>query len=124
MGKIIEVKSEAEYSKALAEARGQVVVEFIQKDCGFCEDEVPRINKLVEKCPESVTVIRADVDDLPQVAWDGFLGPEGGTPTLYLGTSEQLANMTPEKAKQFELDDSTALKRRLKCGRTEKPKAP
>ena len=120
MGKVVDVKSEDEFKKALAAATGKVAIEFVASDCGFCEDEKPRVEKIAEQCLDLV-VIRADVDSMPQVAWDKFLGEAGGTPTLYLGTSAQFSEeMTPEKAKQFELDDSAALRRKLKCGRNRK----
>lgn len=106
---VVEVQSEAELQKILAEAKGQVVLEFTQEGCGFCEEEGPKVAKLAEKCAD-LTVVRVDVDKLPKVA-DDFKCI--GTPTLFLAKSG--AEMTPNTAK--EIEDSSALARVVKCAR-------
>ena len=118
---IITPETEEEFRKVLAEIKGPVAVEFVATDCDYCEAEIPKIDKLVNECA-NVTVLRADADKLSALA-DKFLGEYGGTPTIYYSEKpEELAAVeNPEGAEKFELKDSSALRRRLKCAR--KPKA-
>lgn len=109
-GRVIVVKTQTEFDKALSGSTGAVALEFVQKDCGYCEDEKPQVDALAAKCG-SLTVLRVDIDDLPAVA-DKFLTSEdAGTPTIFYAKSA--ADLTPEKAK--ELEDSDALRRKIKC---------
>lgn len=105
----ITVTTEAEFQAALSKAPGQVLVDFSMEGCGACEDEAPKVQKLVEQC-NNVTVIKVDVDQLSALA-DKF--KVEGTPTLmYAATG---ADMTPEKAE--EMADASAARRRIKCAR-------
>lgn len=108
-GKVVVVKNQEELTAALAATTGAVALEFIAKDCEHCDDEKPEVDALVQKCG-GLTVLRIDVDDMPKLADEYELE---GTPTIYY--AKKAADLTPEKAK--ELDDSSALKRRMKCAR-------
>lgn len=110
--RVIEIKTEEELKTALAGAAGPVALEFTQKDCEFCDEEKPKVEKLAAKCG-NLTVLRVDVDDLPDLA-DAYLGEEGGTPTLFYAKTS--AELQPGKA--TELEDSTELRRKIKCART------
>lgn len=109
MSKIVTVKTEADFKTALAGAKGQVALEFVMKDCSYCDEEKPKVEAIAEAC-EGLTVIRADVEDLPELA-DAFQCE--GTPTIYFAKKPE--DLTPSKSK--ELDDSSALARRIKCAR-------
>lgn len=108
--KVITVKNQAEYDAALAAAKGAVALEFVMDGCEACEEQMPRIDDLSKTC-DGLTVIRANVDDLGDLA-DKFKCD--ATPTIYYAKSA--AELVPEKA--VELEDSAALKRKMKCARS------
>lgn len=110
-GRVLVVKSQPELDAALAGTTGPVALEFVQKGCGYCEEEAPKVDALTQKCG-GVTVLRVDVDDMPKLA-DEYLGDDGGTPTIFYAPSS--AELKPGVA--TEMEDSDALKRRLKCAR-------
>jgi thiol-disulfide isomerase/thioredoxin len=112
MKNVVEVNSEAEYRKALAEAKGPVALEFTMEGCDACDEEKPKVEKLAAKCP-TLTVIRADVDKLGKLA-DDFKCD--ATPTLYYADSPE--GLVPGTAK--ELEDSSELRKKIKCARTKK----
>lgn len=112
-GKVIKVSTIEEYEAAKKSAEGPVVLEFVAKDCGFCEDEIPKVDKLVNECA-NITVIRADADALTKLADDEF--KIDGTPTLLY--AKKASDLEPGKAK--ELPNSDALRRKLKCARPPK----
>ncbi len=111
-GKVVVVKNEEEMKAALAAATGAVALEFIAKDCQFCDDEKPEVDALAQKCA-GLTVLRIDVDDMPALADQYLVGEDSGTPTIFY--AKKAVDLQPGKAK--ELEDSTALRKRMKCSR-------
>lgn len=108
-GTLVKVTTEDELRQTIAAAKGPVVLSFEMQGCEACDEQKPEIEALVQRCGD-VTVIRADVDELPSVA-DAY-GCEA-TPTLYF--ADKAADMEPGKAK--EVDDVSKLKRKIKCAR-------
>lgn len=108
---IIEPKTKDEYEKALKEAKGPVVVEFVQEGCGACDPEA--LNKLATDCKTAATIMRvecgsgfgSDVADELNV---------DGTPTTLMAAdgakfiAKDVTEVDPE---------SKELRRKLKCAR-------
>lgn len=123
----LNVSTVEELNAALKAAPGKVLLDFLSKDCGSCEEEAPHLDKLAASCP-GTTVIKVDVDQLPEIA-DALKAD--GTPTLYLGEgldfikdieagSAALAanKRVPRPQHLKEVDpESPSLLRRLKCAR-------
>lgn len=106
---VIEPKTREEYEKAVADAKGPVVVEFTQNGCGHCDPAA--MNKLATDCGSNATLLRlecsegfgADVADQFKV---------DGTPTaLFAGKA---ADWKPGVAVEVD-PESSALRRKLKC---------
>lgn len=108
----ITITSEAQFAEALQKAPGAVLVDFSSKDCGYCDEEAPRLQKIAAECA-TVTVLKVDVDQLPALA-DRF--NVDGTPTLMYAKTG--AGMTPDDAE--ELADARAARKRLKCARVKR----
>ncbi len=109
--KVKSITTKAEFDKALAEAKGPVLVDFVMEQCGACVAEAPEVEKLANSC-SGTTVLRVDVDQLSDVA-DSF--KVTGTPTIMF--AESGAKMTPTDAVEVEDPFSPAFKRKLKCVR-------
>lgn len=108
---IIEPKTKDEYDKALKEAKGPVIVEFVQDGCGACDPAA--LNKLATDCKTAATIMRVECSE-------GF-GSEladklkvDGTPTTLMAKTakdflaEDVTEVDPESAE---------LRRKLKCAR-------
>ena len=107
------VKTKEEFDALMAQAKGPVLVDFIQPDCGPCIDETGHFQALAAACVGGpATVMRVDVTE-------GFgreLGEKlevEGTPTALFAESAEAFHA----GKTRELSDltSTAARRKLKC---------
>ena len=109
MSKIQDIGTRDEFEKALRAAPGQVLVEFVQDDCSYCDDERPKVERLAARC-EQLTVLRINADaseELDQLAKEFHLE---AAPTLFYAESGH--EMRPEKA--VELEDVRAVSKLLK----------
>ena len=114
--RVIDVTSVADFDRRVAEAKGKVIVDLVQADCGSCEDEKPDVEALAAKC-DTTTVLRVDVEQHPALA-DRMdqLSPDkdwGGTPTMLLAESGDALL----KGEVEEVEPGKKLLRRLKCAR-------
>ena len=112
MGKIVEVKTEAELAEALKTATGPVVLDFVDMEgCSYCQEESPRIEKLVASC-RNVTVIRAYVTnpEIDKLANDWKVD---ALPTLYVASTP--SELRPGVAR--EVENARAAMAFLKCKR-------
>ncbi len=105
--KPIDINSEAEFEAAVANAPGEVLVDFVSNDCGVCAEDKPKIEALAQGC--DVTVVRVDADRFSKLA-DKFNVEQVPT-LLYAKTA---AGMTPKKATDVEPEDVI---KKLKCAR-------
>ena len=105
LGRRVVVKTQAEFTAAIAAAPGSVVVEFTMKGCGACTDEAPGVKALARDTP--VTVVQVDADVLPALA-DKF--DVQALPAFFAAPSGK--QMTPEGAKG--LDDVRAVRKYLR----------
>lgn len=118
-GIILTASTAEEVTRMANEAKGPVVLDFIEEGCGFCDEEAPKVEEVVKGCA-GLTVIRVDAtkdDSLNQLADDFKIE---GFPTLFYADKGQ--DMTPDKASM--LDDADALKKRAKCPRVTASPAP
>jgi hypothetical protein len=108
---VIEPKTRDEYEKVLAEAKGPVIVEFVQEGCGACDPAA--LNKLATDCGAKATIMRVECG----FGFGSAVADElevDGTPTTLMAESgaKFLAKET------VEVDpESTSLRRKLKCSR-------
>lgn len=112
-GVILNASTAEEVARMASEAKGPVVLDFIEEGCGFCDEEAPKVEEVVKSCA-GLTVIRVDAtkdDSLNQLADDFKIE---GFPTLFY--ADKGGDLTPDKASM--LDDADALKKRAKCPRT------
>ena len=109
MSNVITVSNEEEYKKALSEVKGAVALEFTAVGCPACDEEIPEVDALSKTCG-GLTIIRADADALSALA-DSFKCD--ATPTIYF--AKKAVDLVPGKA--LELEDSAALKKKMKCAR-------
>jgi hypothetical protein len=108
---VIEPKTRDEYEKALAEAKGPVIVEFVQEGCGACDPTA--LDKLATDCGTKATIMRVECGSGFGSDVADELGVDG-TPTALMAESgaKFLAKET------VEVDpESTSLRRKLKCSR-------
>ncbi|CAI7596395.1 unnamed protein product [Penicillium pancosmium] len=68
-GKVIEIKSKAEWDEKVANSTEPVLVDFFATWCGPCKAIAPQIEKLSE-AHEGVKFYQVDVDQLQEVAAD------------------------------------------------------
>ena len=109
MGKIVEVKTEAELAEALKSAIGPVVLDFISTSCEVCEADEGDLKKLAKSCAD-VTVVKIDVD-AASVLTDKW-GVQG-TPSLFVAGSA--AEARPGAAKEVDwASDAAKLLRKCK----------
>ena len=112
--RVVDITTVEQFNHAVAAAKGPVIIDLVQADCGSCEDEKPEVEALAAKCA-STTVLRVDVQQLPQLG-DRMdeLSPDkdwGGTPTLlYAETGDALL-----KGEVEEVEPWKKLLKRLKC---------
>lgn len=60
--KVIEPKTKEEFDKVIAEAKGPVIVDFVQHDCGACDPK--DLNKLAKDCKGTeATVMRVEISE-------------------------------------------------------------
>lgn len=109
---VVNITSTEQFDAALKAAKGAVLVDFVAKDCGHCDDAKPHVDKLAQGC--DVTVLRVDIDDVEALA-DKF--DVMGTPTTLFAKSG--AEMVPGKVEEVDPEDEK-LKKRFKCARTPK----
>lgn len=107
------VKTRAEFDALLANAKGPVLVDFIQPDCGPCIEETPAFNKLAEACKTSAaTIMRVDVTQ----GFGAELGAEldiSGTPTGLLADSAD--DFKAGRVREVADLESSSVRRKLKC---------
>lgn len=106
---VVKVTTEAQFNELLANAKGAVVVDFVQQGCPACDESKPLVNKLAKSCGD-VTIARVDVDQLPELT-DRFPKVNGTPTTLYAPTAAQF---TPEEAEEVDPGDKE-FTARLKC---------
>jgi len=71
MAPIIEINDLAHYKKQLSEAGDKlVVVDFYADWCGPCKRIAPALKDLAEKYPDSLQVLKVNVDDAEDVGRD------------------------------------------------------
>ena len=107
------VRTKEEFEAALQNAKGPVLVDFIQPDCGPCIEETPVFNKLAEACKTSgSTIMRVDVTQGfgEQLAMEHDVE---GTPTSLF--AETAADFKAGKTRELADLDSSAARRKLKC---------
>jgi thiol-disulfide isomerase/thioredoxin len=109
------VHTREEFDKLLAAAKGPVLVDFIQPDCGACVESQPEYEQLAKDCSGTPsTIARVDVTS----EWGAELANKmkvDGTPTaLFAKTREAF-----DKGDVTEVNDltSNAARRMLKCAR-------
>ena len=115
MKKVLDVTTDADLQAQLAKATGPVVLDFVQEDCGHCEEAKPHVDKLAKGC--DVTVLRIDVEKADDGIMNRFGALVEGTPTTLYAPSA--AEMTPEKAVEVDPEDKSFLKT-LKCALPER----
>lgn len=109
------VETKEAFDQLLAAAKGPVLVDFIQPDCGSCVESQPEFEKLAKDCEKSpATVARIDVTS----EWGAKLADQykvDGTPTALFAKSKE----DFEKGDVQEVNDisSNAARRMLKCAR-------
>ena len=115
--RIIDVTSVQQLEEAAKAAKGRIIVDMVQADCGGCEDEKPLVEQLAARCVDT-TVLRIDVEKAPELAdklddMSGHDGGWGGTPTMLLAeTGDALLKGDVE-----EVEPGKRLLKRLKCAR-------
>lgn len=107
---VLDVTTDAELQAQLAKATGPVVLDFVQEDCGHCEEAKPHVDKLAKGC--DVTVMRIDVEKADEAIMARFGDLVNGTPTTLFAPTA--ADMTPEKAEEVDPEDKNFVKK-LKC---------
>ena len=102
----------ADFDAKLAAATGKVLVEFVQEDCVFCEEEAPAVDALALTCGNRATVLRVNVskEKLKPLVERFKLEELGGTPTILY--AENAAKLNAGKGVEV---DPTQARRRLKC---------
>lgn len=114
---VIEVRSKEELEKVRSSIKGPVVLEFVdEKNCDACIDEAPRVEKAVNACAGDVTLVKVPVDlggSLPEADKLADEFNADALPALFHAASA--SDLQPGKAK--EVEDSTALKKLIKCSR-------
>lgn len=112
--RVQQVKSAAEFEAALKSAPGSVLVDFISKGCGACEEELPALEKLAaEKCAGDCTILVAEESQVGGELLDKF--EVEGTPTLFYAKAAQ--DVLDAKLDALEEVDVPTARRRLKCAR-------
>jgi thiol-disulfide isomerase/thioredoxin len=107
------VKTKEEFDKLLAEAKGPVLVDFIQPTCQPCIDETENFNKLAASCKDgSAKVMRIDVTEGFGAELAEKLDVEG-TPTALIADSS--SDFLAGKTREVHDLTAPATKRKLKC---------
>lgn len=107
------VKSKEEFDQLLQNAKGPVLIDFIQPDCGHCVDETPAFERLRNDCKDGDAVIaRVNVKD-------GF-GAELAEKLKVDGTPTSLFAKTPQdfldgRVQEIADLDSSKARRAMKC---------
>jgi len=110
---VIEPKTKAEYDKHLADAKGPVIVDFVQHDCSVCDPA--SLDALAKDCSEvsKATIMRVEISE----GFGSELANEfkvEGTPTTMM--AESVDKFTPTEAVEVD-PGSKAVRRKLKCAR-------
>ena len=105
---VIDITSEEQFEQLRTAATGPMLVDFTSLDCGYCEEDKPKVDALAERCV-GTTVLRVNCEAVPSLA-DRF--NVDGTPTLLYAKTGAL--MVPGKAKEV---DPAGAARKLKCSR-------
>lgn len=109
------VTSKEEFDRLMAEAKGPVVVDFIQDGCGHCDEETPAFKKLVEDCKGSpATIMRVEVTDGFGAELADKLDVQGTPTALYAKSAEDFLKGATQEVSDLE---SAAVRRKLKCAR-------
>jgi thioredoxin 1 len=64
---VINIQSEKEFNDAIA-GDTLAIVDFWAVWCGPCKVQAPILEKLAEKYPEDVTVLKVNVDENPELS--------------------------------------------------------
>jgi hypothetical protein len=108
------VNSQEEFDALMANAKGPILVDFVQEGCGHCVDEAPKFDKLRTECKSDATIARIEVTQ----DWASELADKlkvDGTPTALLADNAQ--DFLAGKGREVADLDSSAVRRKLKCGR-------
>ncbi len=108
------VNSKEEYEAALSNAKGPVLVDFIQNGCGHCVEETPVFERLLADCNGTpATIMRIEVT----APWASELADKldvEGTPTALLAKTAD--DLRAGNTREVDLN-SKALRGALKCAR-------